>query len=147
MKGKVIYTSKGEQCLIDGEPVSREEFDRAFPPKAGIPMVSAPSNWHQRAVRNLWVNPVDIPRAIEAARKEGVRVEFKPDGNPVFDSKGEYRAYCEKVRGVFDMDGGYCDPQPTGLNEKALEGRYLEAVEAGQIEPFKQEVIGGPDDE
>lgn len=133
--------------VLNGKVVTRDEF---LASSAGMtpgepPFVAAPSSWQQKAVRNLWVNPVDIPRAVEAARKEGVRVEFKPDGTPVFDSKRQYREYCEKVRGVFDMDAGYCDPQPQGLCGKKLEDRYLEAVEEGQVEPFKQEVVGEPE--
>lgn len=62
------------------------------------------------------VNPKDIPAAIAAAKKRGVNIDFTPEGHPIYESRGHRKEYLEKVRGMFDMDGGYGDAAPTGVD-------------------------------
>jgi hypothetical protein len=58
------------------------------------------------------VMPHQIPKAVEEARKRGIVVEFDSKGRAVFDNNAQRKAYC-KMRGLFDMDGGYGDATNT----------------------------------
>ena len=114
MTGKIVYTSRGERCLIDGQEVSRAEFDKAFPFKEGVPMVPAPSCWPKKSSAG-WVHPTDIGKATAEAVRLGVPTEFTPDGDPVMRDRKHRKDYFEKVRGMFDADGGDGDPMPQGV--------------------------------
>jgi hypothetical protein len=61
---------------------------------------------------SLGVLPTQIPEALEEARKRGVVVEFDAKGRALFNNNAQRKAYC-KMRGVFDMDGGYGDATNT----------------------------------
>ena len=52
------------------------------------------------------VNPTQIPQAIEAAAKQGVKINFTPDGQAILTSPQHRRDYL-KVRGLTDFSSYY----------------------------------------
>ena len=61
------------------------------------------------------VHPSQIPEAMEAARRRGVAIEFnKSTGAAIFNSQRHRKDYCEKVRGLGDLNAGFGDPIPPG---------------------------------
>lgn len=62
------------------------------------------------------VDPSQVPEAMEAAKKRGVPTRFDERGRPIFTGPLHRKEYCEKVRGFYDMDGGYLDPTPQGID-------------------------------
>ena len=97
-------TCKGAACLLC------EMFANRTPPGG-----KRPATWplHSDAMA---VHPSQIPEAMAAAKKHGVPTDFDSAGRAILTGQRHRKEYAEKVRGVFDMDGGYGDPQPTGVS-------------------------------
>jgi len=98
------------QYLIDGRPVSKEEFDAACPPAAEVdgPAGASLVGWKPLASRALGVHPDQVAEATESARAKGVPTEFRPDGRPVFTCRSHRKRYL-RAYGLHDNDGGYGD--------------------------------------
>ena len=60
------------------------------------------------------VHPSQVEQARESAKKRGVPTDFDSKGRPIFTSRKHRKDYCEKVRGLHDMDGSYGDPHSNG---------------------------------
>lgn len=93
---------------LNGKEVSAEEFSKN---SAGIGLgADIPANtqgwpYFSSAAK---VHPRQIKKAIEDAKRRGVRIEFDDKGRPKFESARHQTEYL-KVRGLFNMDGGYAE--------------------------------------
>lgn len=108
MTGRVIYRrvydSKSGESLevpeyqLDGKVVSKEEFDRAFPPKKAGEFGTM--NYKRPLFSDaLGVHPEQIPEAMEHDKKSGVvGVEYLPDGRAVFTSEAQMRKAMKAVK-------------------------------------------------
>lgn len=56
----------------------------------------------------LKVPPQYAAEMAQDSRVKGVPTEFKPDGTPVFSSRGHKQRYC-RAYGYVNRDGGYGD--------------------------------------
>jgi hypothetical protein len=54
------------------------------------------------------VHPSQIPEAKALAAKEGIKIDFAPDGDAIFTSRSQRKRYL-KSRGLVDRSGGYGD--------------------------------------
>lgn len=110
MTGRIIGSGERARYLIDGQEVTKEAFDAAFPDKpigefgghlaACWPMVSD----------TLAVHPDQVQEAMADAAATGTPVRFLDDGRPVFQDREQFRRYCEP-RGYYARNGGYGDPR------------------------------------
>lgn len=111
MKGRIVYSREGgrevPRFFADGREVTREEFDRLFPPRpAGDG--SGLIGWKPVVSDALAVHPGQVAEATEDAKRKGVPTDFLPDGRPILRSRQHRRAYL-KAYGFHDNDGGYGD--------------------------------------
>jgi hypothetical protein len=109
MVGRIVFKKDGPVYYLDGQEVSQEEFDRAFPPVkeiAGGPTSLTGTVPH--ASEALAVHPGQVQEAAESAKKMGVPTEFLPDGRPIMRSRAHQKAYL-KAYGFKNRDGGYGD--------------------------------------
>lgn len=99
-----------------------ELFAAQAPPQghcpSGWPMVSSAAGVH----------PSQAKAAYDAAQHYGVPTDFTKEGDPVFTSARHRKDYCEKVRGFFDMNGGFADPTPQGVK---YEGSPVQSPQKG----------------
>ena len=109
MNGKIVYRRETQVYLLDGQEVSKAEFDKAFPPQEGIPMTAAPSCWPKKSSAG-WVHPVDREKATKEAARLGVPTEYAESGDPVLRDRRHRKDFYEKVKGFWDDDGGDGDP-------------------------------------
>lgn len=96
---------------LNGQYVSEKVFRHNAPGIAfGDALHSNTSGWPFYST-NARVHPSQVPEAIKAARRRGVRVEFDKKGRPKFESARHQTEYL-RVRGLFNMDGGYAETIP-----------------------------------
>lgn len=111
MKGQIIYSRDGStcRCYIGDKEVSREEFDKAFPPKPlGEPLAAhLPGCWPMPSDA-LAVHPSRIEEAMEDAKKKGVPTTFDAEGRAILTDRGHRKKYL-KAYGYHDNHGGYGD--------------------------------------
>jgi hypothetical protein len=111
-KGTVTYSRDGKTArfFLDGEEVTREQFDAAFPPKPDLPGSFASCQgacWPQESVA-LAVHPDQVAEANERNKAHGVNVTYKADGTAVVPDRGERRRLL-RLEGYHDKQGGYGD--------------------------------------
>lgn len=58
----------------------------------------------------LAVPPQYRGKAMARAKELGVPTFFNERGEPVWESRGHRKRFCERIE-VYDMNGGYSDPQ------------------------------------
>lgn len=107
MKGRVVY---GRVCryFVDDREVSREEFDRTFPPKEiGCPGGHLPSCWPKKSLA-LSCHPKQVKAASERAQRLKLGVEYNAKGECFISDRGARRDLM-KVEGCHDNEGGYGD--------------------------------------
>lgn len=98
MQGVIKGRVGAETYWLDGNEVTKAEFDRAFPdvndtgPGAGSSFVG----FRPLESEALAVHPDQIPEAIESAKRHGVPTEFTPSGLPIFTSSRHFRNYAKK---------------------------------------------------
>jgi hypothetical protein len=116
MKGKIVYGPKGKKLFfIDGKPVSRRRFDRAFPNRvcdlirAGKgPGGQENGAWPMRS-EALAVHPRQVEQANARNARHGVATRYDPKtGHAIIPSREDRRKLL-KVEGFRDNDGGYSD--------------------------------------
>lgn len=111
MKGRISYPKDGgpPRFFIDNKPVTKEEFDKAFPPaKDHGPTAQGLIRWKEIHSEALAVHPLDIAEAEADARAKGVPTSFDADGRPVLTSRRHRKEYL-KAYGFHDRSGGYGD--------------------------------------
>lgn len=114
--GRVVY-GRVPHYFLDGKPVSKAEYDRAFPSKIKEVLESGqvadghrPGCWPMVSDA-LAVHPTQIGEAHDRARRAGVPTEFTGQGQPIFTSQVHRRDYARKVEGrVVDRNACYGDP-------------------------------------
>jgi hypothetical protein len=109
MRGQIIY-KKGEGppvYCIDGNEVTKEEFDLAFPYKpleGKAPGGQHPAGWPFKSDA-LAVHPKQIPEAMARDRAHGIETEYDPeDGRAIMKDPGHRRAMMKSL-GYHDNDG------------------------------------------
>ncbi len=112
MRGRIVIVSKstGEsKFFIDDREVTKEEFDRAFPPReVGVP------GGHSTAWANglesdaLAVHPSQIGQAMARNKRHGLHIDYTKDGRPILKDRGQRRDLM-RVERVHDNQGGYGD--------------------------------------
>ena len=71
---------------------------------------SCPSNYPMKSDA-MGVNPVQIPEAMAADNRLGIRIHYDPNtGQATYADKIQRKKHCE-AHGFFDRNGGYSDPQ------------------------------------
>ena len=71
---------------------------------------SCPSNYPMKSDA-MGINPVQIPEAMAADERLGIRIHYDPDtGQATYADKIQRKKHCE-AHGFFDRNGGYSDPQ------------------------------------
>jgi hypothetical protein len=109
MEGRIIGFGERTRYLLDGLPVSKEAFDRAFPDRLDDGGTTCSlSHTPVKGSLALAVHPAQVEEAREQARRHGVPTEYQPDGTPIITSRAHQKALC-KIRGVHNNDGGYGD--------------------------------------
>ena len=107
MVGKIVGEGPKQTYWIDNRQVSKEEFDRAFPDKEGVPGMEYA--WDRPLLSDaLAVHPSQIEEAREDAKQKGVPTDFTPDGRPILTSRAHRKRYL-KAYGFHDKQGGYGD--------------------------------------
>lgn len=92
MTGRIIDTRQGKVYKLDGQEVTKEEFDAAFPDKPIRSGEDLAIGWHKPVLSDaLAVHPLQIPEAIARDKKHGLNVEYLPDGRPVLTSQEQKR--------------------------------------------------------
>lgn len=82
------------------------------------PVGTNPRLYYQRSDA-AGVNPSQIPQQMEADRRLGVPIQYDHEtGEAIFESPGQRREYCE-AHGLFDLNGGYYDPDRDRMRQKA----------------------------
>ena len=111
MRGKVIFHRRGNRYFVEGNEVTKGEYDRAFPPKEiglTLPAHSAGA-WPMQPSIALAIHPEQIPEFMEHDKKMGVPTDYDPaSGEPIFRDRGHRREYT-KVYGYHDRNAGYGD--------------------------------------
>ena len=70
------------------------------------------------------INPKQISAAMEADRRMGVPIDYDPKtGDAIFTSPGQRQRYCE-AHGIYDLNGGYSDPQQNKERFNPSEEQY-----------------------
>ncbi len=97
---------RGDNYFIDGQQVTKEAFDEAFPNK---PIASEAACFFKPIESTaLAVKPSQIAEAKAIAESRGVPTDFTPDGRPILRTRAHRKAYL-RSRGMFDRSGGYGD--------------------------------------
>ena len=105
IRDKKTLSDSGEwvttpEYLLDGQVVSKETFDAAFPDRemdAGFGVGSLHSGWPIKSDA-MGVHPKQIKEAAEHARKRGVPTDFDKSGRPLFRDRSHQRAYLKTQR-------------------------------------------------
>jgi hypothetical protein len=111
MRGKIVGHGDRTKYFLDNRQVSREEFDTAFPrvqdAQEDAPVGNRP--W-TRAIASdaLAVHPSQLDEVRERNRKQGLEVDYAPDGRPLLKDRDQ-RKRLLRIEGVHDRDGGYGD--------------------------------------
>lgn len=122
MKGVIRGHAPNKTYWIDGEQVSKAEFDEAFPDKplggsAGL------IGWKPLHSEALAVHPDQIVEASEDAVKKGVPTAFDSEGRPIFTSRQHRTQYC-RAYGFHDRQAGYGDAQRGSADRRAAEQQH-----------------------
>lgn len=110
MTGRIKGKGENLTYWLDGQQVSKEEFDAAFPDK---PLSGGNFGGHLPACWPLLsdaagVHPLDIGKFAEDAKSRGVPIDFTADGRAIFRDRGHRKRYM-KAYGFRDNGGGYGD--------------------------------------
>jgi hypothetical protein len=108
MKGVIRGTGEKKTYWIDGEQVTKEAFDQAFPYSPEGSGNFGLSNVRPKLSDALGVHPRQVAEAIADSIKKGVPTEFAPDGRAIIRSRAHQKAYL-KAYGFYNRDGGYGD--------------------------------------
>lgn len=109
MRGVIRGWAERATYWIDGQQVSKEAFDAAFPPVRSEPGDTAAFfGWKPIVSDALAVHPDQVTEAVQDAKQKGVPTEFLPDGRPILTSRSHRKAYL-KAYGFHDRSGGYGD--------------------------------------
>lgn len=113
-RGTIIYGGKKNRYLLEGRPVTKKVFDKAFP---SLPIKDIRPNVNMetsgawpRLSDALGVGKGEKAKAEEVFRKKGVPTEFVPDGSGGFSAKilnNEHQIKVLKALGMHNNDGGY----------------------------------------
>ncbi len=113
MRGQIkLLNSRGDRAyFLEGEQVSQEAFDAAFPAKEiGPSSVPSLTGWPLKSDA-LGVHPRKVGEAHADARAKGVPTDFTPGGRPIFRDRNHRRQYL-RAYGYYDRNAGYSDPSP-----------------------------------
>lgn len=80
-----------------------------------------PGCWPQVS-NSFGVAVEDIPKAVDAARRDGFTLEFTPEGNAIFTDRAHRKRACE-LFGYFDRNAGYGDATPRVTDRERREYR------------------------
>jgi hypothetical protein len=108
-RGRIRYTSHGEEFFLGDKQVSREEFEAVFRPKEiGTTRGQTASCWPLKS-EALACHPGQITEIIERNRRHGVTgVSYNKDGTAILADRGARRDLMA-LEGVHDKSGGYGD--------------------------------------
>ncbi len=111
MKGKIVYGNP-IRYYVDGNEVSKEEFDEAFPTKpltykkCATTLMETSNAWPMRS-NSLGVHPKQCKEAEAFAAKLGVPTEFdKKTGEAIFRNNAHKRDFA-KAHHYPNRDGGF----------------------------------------
>lgn len=107
---KVTYDIDGNRThMIDGNVVTKEEFDRILPSKPiAVPGAAhSPGAWPMLS-EAMGVQPDQIAEAATHARENGVPTDFTPDGRVIVRDR-KHRKQLLKLYGYHDNHAGYGD--------------------------------------
>jgi hypothetical protein len=102
-RGEFVVES---EYLIDGQVVSREEFDAAFPDQEGVPG-GTPSAGYPIRSDAMAVHRDQIPEAVARNRRHGLEVQYeRSTGRPILHSQVEKRKLM-KIEKFHDKNAYY----------------------------------------
>ncbi len=95
MKGIIKGHGDKTTYWLDGQQVSKAEFDAVFPDQ---PMGDGTGLIGFKPMESdaLGVHPRQIPQAMADARKKGHAIDFAANGNPIITSSKQFREYAKK---------------------------------------------------
>lgn len=108
-RGRIKYTSRGEEFFLGDKPVSREEFESVFRPKEIGPTRGQTASCWPLKSEALACHPEQIPELIERNKRHGVAgVSYDKDGTAILADRGARRDLMA-LEGCHDKSGGYGD--------------------------------------
>lgn len=128
MTGRIIGHGEKTRYLLDGEEVTKEVFDLAFPDKKIADNGECSLTGWARPIKSdaMAVHPEQIGEVIDRNRKHGLHIEYLPDGRPKLTSR-EQRKQLMRIEGFHDNNGGYGDD--TGkTTSKAPERKIMKGL-------------------
>lgn len=126
MRGKVVHTPKGPRYFLDGKPVTKAAYDRAFPSKldellavpeelrSGGAVGQATTTWPMVS-EALAVQPSQVAEANARNKKHGVAARYDAEGFCHIPTRAERAKLIRLERthggmpGLCDNRGGYGD--------------------------------------
>ena len=115
MKLVISYGKSGVEYTVDGVKKTKKQVDKLFPDKFSqlvsdhkAPDGHRPSCWPMKCDATGG-NPEQIPEAIAAAAKAGVKIDFdRKTGEAIYESRAQRKAYCQFM-GFYDRSGTWGD--------------------------------------
>jgi hypothetical protein len=107
---RIVIKDSGTTYILDGREVTAKEYRRRYPLPKSQQHIDAPGRVGIKPKESdaLAVHPLDVPEAIEDAKRKGVPTDFTPDGSPIITSRAHQKAYL-RAYGYRNKDGGYGD--------------------------------------
>ncbi len=108
-RGRIRYTSHGEEFFLGDKKVSREEFESVFRPKEiGPTRGQTASCWPMKS-DGMACHPEQISEIMARNKRHGITgVSYDSDGTAVLADRGARRDLMA-LEGCHDKQGGYGD--------------------------------------
>lgn len=115
MRGEIVAHRDGScDYYLDGQGVTQEEFEQAFPPKPDYlsepAMVQGAAVWPALS-EAMAVHPDQREEASARNRRHGIAVDYTEDGRAILADRGQRRDLM-RLENMHDNHGGYGDDHP-----------------------------------
>lgn len=107
---RVSQRKQKRKCLACAGRGQEVVLERDFLTEAKQVAVPPPGNWPMVSSA-LGVHASQIREAEKAAQEAGIPTHFTKDGDAILRDRNHRKNYAE-LRGLYDRNGGYGDPQP-----------------------------------
>jgi hypothetical protein len=95
VKSYIKINKTGTHYFLFGLEVSKEEYEKEFPPLKGTGFPSIQCWSKPMEMDSLAVHPDDVPAQMERDRKQGLMIDYTQDGCPLIHSENQKRQYMK----------------------------------------------------